>query len=62
MTRYLDFEIDIEKIEKKIKELNISKINYNDEKQKLLDQKIKTYQDWILLDTFIIMLQMAKSM
>ncbi len=39
MNRYLDFEVDIEKIEKKINELDITKNNFNNNKDKLEEKK-----------------------
>ena len=41
MNRILDFEIDIEKIENKINELDKKKSNYKLEKESLVDQKKK---------------------
>ena len=42
MNKYLDFENDIEQIEKLIANLDISKNNFRSEKAKLLDKKNKT--------------------
>ena len=39
MNRYLDFENDIENIEKLITELDINKNNFKSENAKLLDKK-----------------------
>ena len=39
MNRYLDFESDIENIEKLITELDINKNNFKSENVKLLDKK-----------------------
>ena len=40
MNRYLDFEVDVEKIEKKINELDITKNNFKNKKDKLEQKKI----------------------
>lgn len=39
MNRYLDFEVGIEKLENQIKELDITKNNFKEEKEKLLEKK-----------------------
>ena len=44
MNRYLDFENDIENIEKLIAELDISKNNFKSKKEELLERKNKTIQ------------------
>ncbi len=44
MKRYLDFEIDIERIEKKISNLDTNKSNYSLEKENLLEQKKKIFK------------------
>ena len=41
MKRYLDFELDIENIEKTISNLDINTKSYEGEKQKLLEKKKK---------------------